>query len=94
MMPHWHTCTLALPAYWVVSTIRYQLKLHQITHDLSEIARIMNTQKSVTTTLKNIKGETMQIWQFRESNARGKGNLHNAQIRSNPLATDKIRVAP
>jgi Transposase DDE domain len=62
-MAHLH---LGLLAYWIVSTIRYQLKLHQINHDWREIVRMMNTQKSVTTTLENIKGETIQIRQCSE----------------------------
>ncbi len=42
---------LALIAYQVVNTIRYQLKAKGITHDWSNIVRIMNTQKSVTSTM-------------------------------------------
>jgi len=62
-MAHLH---LGLLAYWIVSTIRYQLKLQGIHHDWSEIVRIMNSQKSVTTTVKNNKGETIQIRQCSE----------------------------
>jgi hypothetical protein len=45
-MAHLH---LALLAYWVVNTIRYQLKGKGINHQWNEIVRIMNTQKAVTT---------------------------------------------
>jgi len=62
-MAHLH---LGLLAYWLVSTIRYQLKLQSIHHDWSEIVRIMNSQKSVTTTVENDKGETIQIRQCSE----------------------------
>ena len=62
-MAHLH---LGLLAYWIVSTIRYQLKLQDIHHDWSEIVRIMNSQKCVTTTLENHKGETIQIRQCSE----------------------------
>ena len=62
-MAHLH---LDFPAYWIVSTIRYRLKLHQINQDWSEIVLIMNTQKSVTTTIDIIKGETIQIRQRSE----------------------------
>ena len=48
------------------STIRYQLKLQGIHHDWSEIVRIMNTQKSVTITVENDKGETIQLRQCSE----------------------------
>ncbi len=44
---------LGILAYQVVSTIRYQLKQKNITHDWSNIVRIMNTQKTVTTTMMN-----------------------------------------
>jgi len=64
-MAHLH---LGLLAFWLVSTIRYQLKLQGIQHDWSEIVRIMNTQKSVTTTMENKKGDTIQIRQCSEPN--------------------------
>jgi transposase len=62
-MAHLH---LGLLAYWLVSTIRYQLKLQGINHSWSEIVRIMNTQKMVTTTVENSKGDTIQIRQCSE----------------------------
>ena len=64
-MAHLH---LGLLAYWIVSTIRYQLKLKDVHYSWSEIVRIMNTQKSVTSTIENIKGETIQIRQVSEPN--------------------------
>lgn len=65
-MAHLH---LGLLAYWIVSTIRYQLKQQDIHHNWSELIRIMNTQKSVTTTVENDKGETIQIRQCSEPTA-------------------------
>jgi transposase len=62
-MAHLH---LGLLAYWLVSTIRYQLKLQGINHGWSEIVRIMNTQKLITTTIENTKGDTIQIRQCSE----------------------------
>ena len=62
-MAHLH---LGLLAYWLVSTIRYQLKLQGINHGWSEIVRIMNTQKMVTTTVENFKADTIQIRQCSE----------------------------
>ena len=62
-MAHLH---LGLLAYWIVSTIRYQLKQQGINHGWSEIVRIMNTQKMVTTTIENTKGDTIQIRQCSE----------------------------
>ena len=85
-MAHLH---LGLLAYWIVSTIRYQLKLHQINHDWSEIIRIMNTQKSVTTTLENIKGETIQIRQCSEPTVQVKEICAKLRYSSVPLSRTK-----
>ncbi len=52
---------LGLLAYQLVATIRYQLKQKGITHDWRNIVRIMNTQKEITTTMKNKKGETILL---------------------------------
>jgi len=52
---------LGLLAYWVVNTIRYQLKLSGIRSDWREIVRIMSTQKCVTTTMHNNKDEEISI---------------------------------
>ncbi len=44
---------LAVLAYQMVSTIRYQLKAKGIHHDWSNIVRIMNTQKAATVTMQD-----------------------------------------
>jgi hypothetical protein len=44
---------LGLLAYWVVNTVRYQLKQHETNFQWREIVRIMNTQKAVTTVSQN-----------------------------------------
>lgn len=62
-MAHLH---LGLMAYWLVSTIRYQLKQTGYNHDWKEIVRTMNTQKLVTTTFQNEKGDTISIRQCSE----------------------------
>ncbi len=49
-MAHLH---LGLLAYWVVNTIRYQLKQKSINNEWRDIVRIMNSQKIVTTTMEN-----------------------------------------
>jgi hypothetical protein len=59
-MAHLH---LGLLAYWLVSTIRYQLKQKGYNKQWNEIVRIMNTQKAVTTTMKNIIHQTIKIRQ-------------------------------
>ncbi|MGL5636400.1 MAG: IS1634 family transposase [Bacteroidales bacterium] len=49
-----------LLAYWVVNTIRYQLKEKGINHYWSEIVRIMSTQKVVTTKALNALDEKVE----------------------------------
>jgi len=62
-MAHLH---LGLLAYWLVSTIRYQLKLNRINHNWREIVRIMNTQKVVTTTVESKQGAIIKTRQCSE----------------------------
>ena len=57
-MAHLH---LGLLAYWVVNTIRYQLKTKGINSGWQEIIRITNTQKIVSTTGQNSFDQTIQI---------------------------------
>jgi len=52
---------LGLLAYWMVNTIRFQLKKKGIHSDWREIVRIMNTQKCVTTTMLNDRGQTLAV---------------------------------
>lgn len=49
-MAHLH---LGILAYWVVNTIRYQLKQQNENHCWKEIVRVCNTQKLVTTAASN-----------------------------------------
>lgn len=62
-MAHLH---LGLQAYWVVNTIRHQLKQKGINNQWSDIVRIMNTQKIVTTTMQNEYGQQIAIRQCSE----------------------------
>jgi hypothetical protein len=64
-MAHLH---LGLLAYWVVNTVRYQLKQNGINSGWSEIVRIMNTQKAVTTLAQNHVGEVIKIRRCSEPN--------------------------
>ena len=57
-MAHLH---LGLLAYWVVNTIRHQLKKEKINSGWKEVVRIMNTQKAVTTSAQNDKDEIILI---------------------------------
>lgn len=64
-MAHLH---LGLLAYWVVNTIRHQLKKENIHSGWSEIVRVMNTQKAVTTLAQNDKDQVIQIRRCTEPN--------------------------
>jgi hypothetical protein len=57
-MAHLH---LGILAYWVVNTIRYQLKQRGINSEWRNIMRTMNTQKLVTTTMKTDKDQQVCI---------------------------------
>lgn len=57
---------LGLLAYWLVATIRYQLKQNGINSDWREIVRTMSTQKCVTTSVENRKQETISVRQCTE----------------------------
>ena len=62
-MAHLH---LGILAYWLVSTIRYQLKQKGCNSDWREIIRVMNTQKCVTTSIDNINNEVISVRQCTE----------------------------
>jgi len=57
-MAHLH---LGILAYWLVNTIRCQLKSHGINHSWSEIVRIGNTQKIITTSGQNTFDKTVTV---------------------------------
>jgi transposase len=63
---------LGLLAYWLVSTIRFQLKQKGICSDWRELVRIMNTQKIVTTSMRNTDEEIISIRQCSEPNEKVK----------------------
>ncbi|MFA5301037.1 MAG: IS1634 family transposase [Lutibacter sp.] len=52
---------LGLLAYWIVNTVRYQLKQQGVHSQWTEIVRIMNTQKCVTTTVQNVREQWISI---------------------------------
>lgn len=52
---------LGILAYWVVATIRYQLKQKGYTKGWTQIVDIMDTQHSVATEMKNLQGDTIHI---------------------------------
>jgi hypothetical protein len=64
-MAHLH---LGLLAYWLVNTIRHQLKQEGINSGWREIIRTMNTQKAVTTLAQNNHEEVIMIRRCSEPN--------------------------
>ncbi len=52
---------LGILAYWVVATIRYQLRQKGYTKGWTQIVEIMDTQHSVASELKNHEGDTIHI---------------------------------
>jgi len=62
-MAHLH---LGILAYWLVVTIRHQLKQKGYHRDWKEIVRTMNTQKCVTTIVDSITGERISVRQCTE----------------------------
>lgn len=78
-MAHLH---LGLLAYWLVSTIRYQLKIKGYKHDWREIVRTMNTQKVVTTTVEKENGDIIKIKQCSTPSEDAK-NIYNL-LKYNP----------
>lgn len=59
---------LGLLAYWLVNTVRYQLKTNQIHMGWREIIRTMNTQKAVTTLAQNVHNQVIMIRRCSEPN--------------------------
>jgi hypothetical protein len=64
-MAHLH---LGILAYWLVNTIRYQLKQQKINHNWQEIIRITNTQKIITTSGQNKDDEIIYVRRCTEPN--------------------------
>lgn len=64
-MAHLH---LAILAYWVVNTIRFQLKKEGMHYQWNEIVRIMSTQKAITTLAQNNCDEIIIIRRWSDPN--------------------------
>jgi len=88
-MAHLH---LALLAYSLVNTIRYQLKKGGIHHQWNEIVRIMNTQKAVTTTAQNKSDEIIAIRRCSEPNEKVKQIYQILNYRTAPFKKKKFVV--
>lgn len=90
-MAHLH---LGMLAYWLVSTVRYQLKQKRFNFDWQEIVRTMNTQKCVTTSLVNIKEETISVRQCTEPSQQVKMIYDLLNYKYAPFVRKKSVVLP
>ena len=90
-MAHLH---LGLLAYWLVSTVRYQLKQKGYNSDWREIVRIMNTQKCVTTTMGNMEGHMVNIRQCTVPEQKAKQIYHLMGYKHLPFHRKKSVVLP
>jgi len=90
-MAHLH---LGMLAYWLVATIRYQLKQKGVNSDWREIVRTMNTQKCVTTSVVNINDETISVRQCTEPNQQVKRIYDLLNYKYFPFVRKKSVVPP
>jgi Transposase DDE domain len=85
---------LGLLGYWLVNTVRYQLKQKGINHNWQEVVRIMNTQKAVTTTMVNEYNQTIVIRQCSEP-SEGNNKIYTAlNFKPKPFTRKKFVVPP
>ena len=83
---------LGLMAYTIVNTIRYQLKHENIRSSWSEIVRIMNTQKCVTTIAQNKQDELIIIRKSSEPNPKVQQIYNALKYKSVPFSKRKSVV--
>ena len=90
-MAHLH---LGLLAYWLVSTIRHQLKQKGYRSDWREITRVMSTQKCVTTSLTNIEQQVVSIRKCTEPTIKAQKIYNLMGYKSAPFYRKKSVVPP
>lgn len=90
-MAHLH---LGLLAYWVVNTIRHQLKQNGIHNEWRDLVRIMNTQKIVTTTMQNQYEQQILIRQCSEPTEQVKAIYTALNYKPQPFTRKKSVVPP
>jgi hypothetical protein len=90
-MAHLH---LGLLAYWVVNTIRYQLKQKGINNEWRDLVRIMNTQKIVTTAMTDEYRQQIIIRQCSEPSQEVKAIYAALDFKPKPFTRKKSVVPP
>lgn len=88
-MAHLH---LGILAYWLVNTVRYQLKQQKINHNWQEIVRITNTQKIVTTYGQNKDDEIIYVRRCTEPNEKVKQIYNALKYKNYPFTKRKSVV--
>lgn len=83
---------LGLMAYWIVNTIRYQLKAKEIHANWKEIIRIGNTQKVITTTGKDPDQNAIEIRKCSEPSAKLREIYQALQFKPIPFSQRKFVV--
>lgn len=83
---------LGLLAYWLVNTIRRQLKKSGINHSWTEIVRIGNTQKVITTTGYNKAGKEITVRKCSEPDTKLKALQTALKIKHRPFTKLKSVV--
>ena len=83
---------LGLLAYWLVNTIRRQLKRSGINHSWTEIVRIGNTQKVITTTGYNKAGKEIVVRKCSEPDTKLKALQIALKIKHRPFSKLKSVV--
>lgn len=85
---------LGLLAYWIVNTIRHQLKQKGINNEWRDIVRIMNTQKLVTTTMTNNRHQQIVIRQCSEPTDSAAAIYKALNYKQTPFTKIKCVVPP
>lgn len=88
-MAHLH---LGILAYWLVNTIRYQLKNNGINSRWKEIVRIGNTQKVITTSGTNSSGKIIEVRKCSQPNEKLKKLYDILKSNYKPFAKKKSVV--
>ena len=83
---------LGILAYWLVNTIRHQLKQHKINHNWQEIIRITNTQKIITTSGQNKNEDIIFVRRCSEPNEKVKQIYSALKYKNYPFVKQKSVV--
>ena len=86
-MAHLH---LAILAYWLVNTVRHQLKTQKINCEWREIVRIANTQKVVYSNAKNKLDELIEIKKCSEPSEKLKEIYISLKIKNQPFTKKSV----